>query len=84
MNDFVPLDLNTELRKIGPDVPSFKYGDYVLTLTFRSSVEEWKAGFLLMAGLIRCSRGLGFEFDKATYGGVSFANKLVREAAEME
>jgi hypothetical protein len=84
MNDLVPLDLNTELRKLGPDVPSFKYGDYVMTLTFRSSVDEWKAGFLLMAGLIRCSNGFGFEFGELTYGGISFANRLVREAAEME
>jgi hypothetical protein len=84
MNDFVPLDLNTELRKLGPDVPSFKYGDYVMTLTFRSSVDEWRAGFLLMAGLIRCSSGFGFEFGELTYGGFSFANKLVREVAEMD
>lgn len=84
INDLVPLDLNTELRKLGPDVPSFKYGDYVMTLTFRSSVDEWKAGFLLMAGLIRCSNGFGFEFGELTYGGISFANRLVREAAEME
>ncbi|AOF90475.1 hypothetical protein [Sinorhizobium sp. RAC02] len=84
INDLAPLDLNTELRKLGPDVPSFKYGDYVMTLTFRSSVDEWKAGFLLMAGLIRCSNGFGFEFGELTYGGISFANRLVREAAEME
>lgn len=82
--DYVPLDLNTELRNLGADAPNFEYGDYVMTLTFRSSVEEWKAGFLLISGLIRCSSGLGFEFDEASYGGLSFANKLVREAAEME
>ncbi|RUM00189.1 hypothetical protein [Rhizobium chutanense] len=83
-NNFVPLDLNTELRKLGADAPSFAYGDYVMTLTFRSSIDEWKAGFLLMSGLIRCSRGFGFEFDEKSCGGISFADKLAREAAEME
>lgn len=84
INDFVPLDLNAELRKIGADAPGFQYGDYVLTMTFRSSVDEWKAGFLLMSGLIRCSNGLGFEFDQPSYGGVSFADQLVSDAADMK
>lgn len=83
-DDFVPLGLNSELKKLGMEAPSFEYGDYVLTLTFRTSVAEWKAGFLLMSGLIRCSNGLGFEFAEASYGGVSFADKLFLEASEME
>ncbi|TCU13485.1 hypothetical protein [Rhizobium sullae] len=82
IGDFVPLDLNTELRRLGADTPNFEYGDYVLTLTFRTSVDEWKAGFLLLSGLIRCSNGLGF--DDASYGGVSFADKLAHEVSEME
>ena len=82
--DLVPLDLNAELAKLGVIAPNFEYGDYVLALTFRSSIDEWKAGFLLMSGLIRYADGLGFEFDEAIFGDTSFANKLVREAAEME
>ncbi len=82
--DLVPLDLNTELSKLGVVAPNFEYGDYVVVLTFRSSIEEWKAGFLLMSGLIHCSNGLGFEFDEATFGGVTFANKLVQDAKAME
>ena len=84
MDSYHPLDLNSELRKLGVDKPNYEYGDYILSLTFRSSVDEWKAGFLLMSGLIRCSRGLGFEFGEASYGGVPFADKLVREALKME
>lgn len=84
MEDFVPLDLNEELKKIGMDAPDFGYGDYVVSITFRSSVDEYRAGFLLMAGLIRCADGLGFEFGTASYGGSSFAEALVRQAQDME
>ncbi len=84
IDDFVPLDLNDELKKIGMNAPDFGYGDYVVSITFRSSVDEYRAGFLLMAGLIRCANGLGFEFDSASYGGSSFAETLVQQAREME
>lgn len=84
LDDFVPLDLNTELRKLGVADPSFRYGDYVLSLTFRTSIDEWQAGFFLMSGLIRCSNGMGFEFEEGSYGGVAFADKLAHEASEME
>jgi hypothetical protein len=65
LNSLVPVDTNLELRKLGMAAPDFQYGDFVLTLTLRSSVSEWKAGFVLMAGLIRCSKALGSS-SKAT------------------
>lgn len=69
---------------MGMKAPGFEYGDFVISLTFRSSVAEWKAGFLLMGGLIRCTRGIGFEFSEGAFGGTGLADKLVREASEMK
>ena len=79
---FVPQDLNANLREIGVESPDFKDGDYVLTLSFRSSVPEMRAGAFLMAGLIKCSAGLGFEFQRGTFGTNDFADRLAQEAAD--
>ena len=83
LTNFVPLDLNEELRRIGVISPDFKYGDYVMTMTFRSDPEQYRAGFLVMAGLIQCSDGLGFEFDTPAFGRGPFADQLVNEAREI-
>lgn len=80
-NDFVPKDLNTDLKRIGYKAPDYKNGDYVITLSFRSSIPEYRAGAFLMAGLIKCSNGLGFEFQSGTFGTGDYADSLAQEAA---
>ncbi len=82
LNDFVPSDLNADLRKIGVQSPDYKDGDYVLTLSFRSSVPQYRAGWYLMAGLIKCANGLGFEFQGSSFGRAELADSLAQEAAE--
>jgi hypothetical protein len=79
---FVPKDLNADLRAVGVKSPDFKDGDYVLTITFRSSVVEYRAGAFLMAGLIKCANGLGFEFEQGTFGADNFADALAQEAKD--
>lgn len=81
---FVPKDLNDDLRELGVQSPDYKDGDYVLTLSFRSSVIEYRAGWFLMAGLIKCTNGLGFEFQGPSFGGIEFADALARQAADLE
>jgi hypothetical protein len=80
--DFVPADLNVDLRRIGVPSPNYKDGDYVITLSFRSSVPEYRAGAFLMAGLIKCANGLGFEFQQGLFGTTHFADALAQEAGD--
>jgi hypothetical protein len=79
---FVPKDLNTDLRELGAPSPDYKDGDYVITLTFRSPGLQYPAGFFLMAGLIRCADGLGFEFQAGLFGKADFADGLAQYAAD--
>lgn len=80
--DFVPKDLNVDLRKIGVPSPNYKDGDYVISLSFRSSVPEYRAGAFLMAGLIKCADGLGFEFQQGLFGTADYADALAKEAGD--
>lgn len=79
---FVPKDLNTDLRGLGVPSPDYRDGDYVITLTFRSSGLQQPAGFYLMAGLIRCADGLGFEFQAGLSGKAGYADALALYAAD--
>lgn len=78
----VPKDFNRNLRELGVRSPDYKDGDYVLTLSFRTSVPPMRAGAFLMAGLIKCANGLGYEFQSGTFGTTDFANGLAQEAAD--
>jgi hypothetical protein len=56
-------------------------GDYFLTLTFRSDVDQIRAGLYLAAAMILAFDGYGFENQFETHGGAKFAEKLVAEAS---
>jgi hypothetical protein len=75
-------DVNTDLAKIGAKGVAFGNGDYVLTLSFHSSSDEVRAGIYLMAAMINCFGGYGFEFQGGTHGTRAFADELVGEAAD--
>jgi len=81
-NSFAPKDLNADLKGIGVPSPHFKNGDYVLTLSFRSEIAEYRAGSYLMAGLIKCFGGLGFELQGPSFGTFAYADALARSAAD--
>jgi len=78
---FTPADINADLRGLGAHV-SFGDGDYVLTLSFHSASEETRAGFYLMAAMIYCFNGYGFEFQGPSHGGRSYADGLAADAAD--
>jgi hypothetical protein len=80
--DFVPKDLNSDLKELGVANPDFGDGDYVLGLTFRSDVLQWRAGWFLMAGMIKCANGLGFEFGDGSHGKGRYADWLAEKAAD--
>jgi hypothetical protein len=75
-------DINSDLVGIGANGVSFGNGDYVLTLSFHSSSDEIRAGLYLMAAMIRCFGGYGFEFQGGTHGAKAFADGLVADAAD--
>jgi hypothetical protein len=79
---FVPKDLNTDLRELGVPSPDYQDGDYVITLTFRSPGLQHPAGFFLLAALIRCADGLGFEFQAGLFGKADFADGMAQYAAD--
>ncbi|MDR7033915.1 hypothetical protein [Mesorhizobium sp. BE184] len=81
-SDFIPLDLNADLQRIGAVGANFSHGDYVLQMSFRSEVDEYRAGFFLMAGLIKCADGFGFEFQTNSFGTYAYADGLARAAAD--
>ena len=56
-------------------------GDYFLTLTFRSDVDQIRAGLYLAAAMIFAFDGYGFENQFESHGGAQFARQLVAEAA---
>lgn len=77
-----PVDVNETLASIGASGVRFEHGDRVLTLTFRIDETQWKVGFYLMAALINCSLGYGFELQQGAHGGEDYAKRLEQEAAE--
>jgi hypothetical protein len=77
-----PSDISETLSKLGASVVKFTYGDRVLTLSFRSKVKPWKAGFYAMAALIKCSGGYGFELQEGKHGGSDSADELAKAAAD--
>lgn len=77
-----PVDINEKLREIGASGVRFENGDRVVTLTFRSSVQEWKAGFYVLAAVIQCAGGYGFEFQTGRHGTSDFADDLLKGAAD--
>jgi hypothetical protein len=81
---FRPVDINETLNSIGATDVRFGYGDRVLTLTFRSSQREWQAGFYLMAALIKCFNGYGFEPHNGRGGKSEYADTLLGNAAKLE
>ncbi len=81
---FKPVDINERLASIGVTNVHFGYGDRVLDITLRVNKKEWQAGFYIMAGLIKCFGGYGFEFYNRRSGTSSYADSLIEEAAEVE
>lgn len=57
-------------------------GDYVLNVTFRSDVDQIRAGLYLAAAMIKSCNGYGFENQFETHGGSEFADQLLAEAAD--
>ncbi|WP_442581248.1 hypothetical protein ACSBOB_04395 [Mesorhizobium sp. ASY16-5R] len=82
MQDFVPRNLNADLSELGVSTPDYGDGDYVINLTFRSDVLPWRAGWFLMAGMIKCANGLGFEFGDGFHGRAKYADWLAKKAAD--
>jgi hypothetical protein len=75
-------DINASLAKIGATDVSFGDGDYVLTLSFRSSTDELRAGMFVMAALIKCFGGYAFEFQEGNHGSGDLADELAEQAAD--
>jgi hypothetical protein len=80
---FKPVDINERLASLGADV-RFSYGDRVLSLTFRMNKKEWQAGFYILAGMIKCFGGYGFDFYHSRSGTLSYADSLIEEATKIE
>ena len=78
---FKPVDINETLIRIGAKDATFGYGDRVLTLTFRSNIREWRAGFFIMAGLILCFHGYGFELQAGSHGSSDYADDLAKQVS---
>jgi hypothetical protein len=57
-------------------------GDYFLTLTFRSDVDQIRAGLYLAAAMILSFDGYGFEDQFETHGRGEFAAQLAAEASD--
>ena len=79
---FEGQDINADLASIGTKGVSFGNGDYVLTLSFGAASDEVRAGLYLMAAMIHCFGGYGFEFQGGTHGTEAFADQLVADAAD--
>lgn len=77
-----PVDINETLTEIGAAGVRFEHGDHVLTLSFRSEAKNWQAGFYVMAGLIKCFGGYGFDAGGA-HGTSDYADTLLKEAEAM-
>jgi hypothetical protein len=77
-----PHDINEDLARIGAKGVSFGNGDYVLVLSFRSSRDEIRAGFYIMAALIKCFGGYGFELQTGAHGAGDFADGMVADAED--
>ena len=75
-------DINADLAEIGAKGVHFGNGDYVLTLSFHSAHDEVRAGFYVMAALIKCFGGYGFELQTSTHGTKAFADDLVATARD--
>jgi len=74
------VDINDDLRRIGAQGVHFGYGDYVLTISYRSSIDEMRAGAFVTAGMIKCFGGYGFDMQARTHGGDAFADELAADA----
>jgi hypothetical protein len=79
-----PKDINETFARIGASGVHFEYGDKVLSLSFRSNIKEWQAGFYIMAALVKCFHGYGFELQGGDHGGSEYADALLREASELK
>jgi hypothetical protein len=79
---FQPADITADLARLGAKGVSFGYGDRVLSVSFRGSSDEIRAGFYLMAAMIYCFDGYGFEFQGDTHGAHAYADDLVADAAD--
>ncbi len=79
---YTPHDINEDLARIGAKGVSFGYGDYVLVLSFRSSRDEIRAAFYIMAALIKGFGGYGFELQTGAHGAGAFADGLVADAED--
>jgi hypothetical protein len=75
-------DINEDLLTIGAKGIQFGYGDYVLTFSFHSSTDEIRAGLLIVAGMIKCFGGYGFEMQSLSHGADSFADELSTQAQD--
>jgi len=79
---FEGRDINADLAELGAKNVKFGNGDFVLTLSFHSVSDETRAGLYLMAGLIHCFGGYGFEFQGGTHGTGACADELAADAAD--
>lgn len=75
------VDLNERLKLIGAQNVHFQEMDRILRLTFRVTIEEYQAGFYILAALIKCFGGYGFQGDR--HGALDFADYLVAEAVRL-
>jgi hypothetical protein len=78
-----PVDINATLNELGARDARFNDGDRVLTLTFRSDKKEWQAGAYIMAGLIKCFDGYGFELQGGQHGRSGYADSLLKDAEDL-
>src|SRR5262249_41250829 len=79
-----PRDINETLARIGASGVRFEYGDKVFSLSFYSNRKEWQAGFYIMAALIKCFQGYGFELQGGEHGTSDYADELLREVPELK
>ena len=79
---FKPLDINETLLRIGASGVHFNHGDRVLSLSFRSNFKEYQAGAYIMAAIIVCFDGYGFELQGGHHGASDYPDMSVRDAFE--
>jgi hypothetical protein len=76
------FSINETLASIGATDVRFNKGDRILGLTFGSNPKEHQAGSYVLAALIKCFNGYGFNGPR--HGASTYADLLLAEAVRLE
>lgn len=78
---FEPVSIDSVLKTIGSN-EKFYEGDRFVIMTFRTSIKERRAGLYVLAALIKCFDGFGFDFESGLQGRDNYADHLIADAIE--